>query len=64
MLDTFDPYRLLSDGLSTHLWVDALDTSFSSQNLAEIFDYRGAVFVDLDAPTSGYRIDPPPDLVP
>ena len=41
------------------LWVDTLDTNYTSQNLEPLFDYRSAVFVNLSNPTNSYRIDPP-----
>lgn len=55
----FDTYLLYTDGQDTHLWVDSVDGEFTEQNLTKVFDYRGAVFVDIDSQTSSYRIDPP-----
>jgi hypothetical protein len=55
----FSTYVLYTDEASTHLWVIGNDSSFSSQNLTKVFDYRGAVFVDLNNPAADYRIDPP-----
>jgi len=52
----FTTYTLFSDGIDTHLW---LDSQFGTQNATKIFDYRRAVFVDLDRPSTDYRIDPP-----
>ena len=57
--DTRTALVVLSDGGDTNLWVDVLDPLFNDQNLSEIFDFRGAVFVDLASPSPGYRIDPP-----
>ena len=55
----FTTYQLYSDGAENNLWVNVLDGTFASQNLSEIFDYRGAVFVDLENASADYRIDPP-----
>ncbi|MGI9242761.1 MAG: hypothetical protein ACR2RV_18335 [Verrucomicrobiales bacterium] len=52
----FTTYTLYSDGIETHLW---LDSQFGNQNESKIFDYRRAVFVELDQPALGYRVEPP-----
>ena len=51
----FSTYVLYTDEASTHLWVIGNDSSFSSQNLTNVFDYRGAVFVVSASPHSIIR---------
>ena len=52
----FDTYQFYTPG---DTWVDVTDTTYMSQNLSLLFNYRGAVFVELSSPTTDYRIDPP-----
>lgn len=55
----FTTFQLYTDGGDSNLWVNVLDGGFTNQNLNKIFDYRGAVFVDLETASDSYRIAPP-----